>query len=394
LSIRPPRGTREQDSSSSTLDRAVANTGEHDQQEYRVRARALVGAIAEGTASERASALDALHALGQESGDVDVWVTYARGLAAAKRPADSVKVLEWLVNVVPSEPALHIELALAHAAIGNDQLARQGLEALLSEDVPDDVRVIATFRLAALGAPGFAVAVDPDVSELQRAALQERIASGQVTPDNAIRLTALAIERREEDPSGATLAEAAHVIEDALKRSPGHVQLLEHLVFVYTLTGDERADQALRELESVAPDSPVLAAFRDDEALQHDMQQVRSRLEQLVRTVATGNDQARAAALADLAAGVARFPADPEHRTTYAIALMISGREEEAVAQASVGAGLAGESHAMHYNIGQVFLRAGERERAHEHLRRAREYARDDRERADAEELLAQLDHG
>ena len=60
--------------------------------------------IAAGSGSERTAAVDALEALGKETGDPQVWLAYARGLAAVGRPADSVRALQWLVEVVPSEP--------------------------------------------------------------------------------------------------------------------------------------------------------------------------------------------------------------------------------------------------------------------------------------------------
>lgn len=367
---------------------------EHTRQTYRARASALVKRVAQGTESERVSALDALHALGQESGDAEVWLAYAHGLSGAGEAGDAVKVLEWLVDIDP-EPAYQIHLAEGHAALGNPHRARQILEALLSEDIPADLRAFAILRVATLGGAGHYVdPQDARVRDLQRATLRARIASGAGTPEDAIRLTALAIEHRSEDPGGDALVEAARAIEAALERAPGHVSLLEHLVLVQTLTGDARAHRTLLELERVAPDSGLLEAFVDDANLRRDAQQLRSRLGLLLTSVAEGDAARRAAALADLAMGVARFPADPDHRSTYATALMIAGCREEAIEHASVAARLAGDSHAINYNVGQVFLRAGERERAREHLSLAWEYARDDQERADADELLAQLGDG
>ena len=347
--------------------------------------------IAAGSGSERTAAVDALEALGKETGDPQVWLAYARGLAAVGRPADSVRALQWLVEVVPSEPEFRIELATAHASIGDEQQARQILEALLKESLPEAMWVRALMRLGSLRSTHWAAAADARGRELQRTALRARIASGEGTPEDVVRLADLALEHRADDLSGAALAEAARAIEDALKRSPDHVALLEQLVLIYVLTSDARRDERLRELERVAPDSPLLEAFSGDEGARRDAQ---AALALLLEQVATGDAVTRAAALADFGARVAQFPGDPERRSAYAMALAIAQQHDEAVEQASAAADLAGESHVIHYNVGQVFLRTGRRKRARRHLELAREYASDAVERADADELLAELGDG
>ena len=266
------------------------------------------------------------------------------------------------------------------------------LESIPDEGVDPDVWMAAKLRAAAMRDPGESATWDQPVRDLQRDVLRARLATGRASSEDVIRFAQIAVDHRVEDPSGAGLAEAEQAIVDALEQSPGDVSLLEHQLLIRQLTGDPRVHDSLRELERVRPDSPLLQAFVEQPTDRQVLEETQARLARLFQDAVQSDPSTRAAALTDLGAEVARFPGEVQRRTAYALALMIAGRHDEAVEQASVGARLAGDDHAMHFNLGQVFLGAGKVKRARKHLLLARQYAVDDEERADADKLLARLD--
>jgi tetratricopeptide (TPR) repeat protein len=348
----------------------------------RRRAQELHTAVARGTDSERKWALRELRELCEATPDTEVWLRYSRALATAGYRVKQVEVLERLVASEPYDFGLRIELSSALDAIGHHEQAEQTMREL-APDLPPDVPALVRPR------------TDRARVELQRNALRSRIDGGHGTADDAVRLAGLALDHYAQEPDGEALNEAARVLEDARTRWPRRVDVLEHLLLVYSVSRAEpgRVGVLAQELEEIAPESPLMRVFKPvDDWLEHETRESHEGKRRLLRRAFDRDAGTRAAALEDLRSKVARFPGDLEYRTFYASALMVNGRRAQALEQAAAAAELVEEdNHEMNYNIGQVYLHAGKTRRAREHLLRARASARDDEERADADELLAKL---
>ena len=313
-----------------------------------------------------------------------MWLECARGLSAAGHATEAIKALEWLVESHPAEPVFRFELSNAHAAVGNYHRAR-----LCWSRSRTRAWTPMSGWPPSCGPPQCAIRGERHLGPARPRPAAGCVAGpagdGRASSEDVIRFAQIAVDHRVEDPSGAGLAEAEQAIVDALEQSPGDVSLLEHQLLIRQLTGDPRVHDSLRELERVRPDSPLLQAFVEQPTDRQVLEETQARLARLFQDAVQSDPSTRAAALTDLGAEVARFPGEVQRRTAYALALMIAGRHDEAVEQASVGARLAGDDHAMHFNLGQVFLGAGKVKRARKHLLLARQYAVDDEERADAD---------
>ena len=189
--------------------------------------------------------------------------------------------------------------------------------------------------------------------------------------------------------------EAVAVLERATEAYPEHQALAEMLVACYLRFGpEEKAQEALGTLEQLAPDSEI---FRirdtvDEEGARAFAAEVSQRVENAFRIAASGDSELRAPAVAELRHAVASFPRNRRYRELYAFALMCAGEQEALHQQAERLAAEVPDDHAAHFNLGQMFWRAGDPKRGRHHLDLSLRYAKSDEEKRDVAEQIATLE--
>jgi len=116
------------------------------------------------------------------------------------------------------------------------------------------------------------------------------------------------------------------------------------------------------------------------------------RAAELMKAVCQGDASAREAAVEEFSSIVARYPDNTDFRLQYAFALMAASRKEEALKQARLLAHAPSTSHSFYFNLGQVFWLCGDSEQGRHHLDLALRFARNEEEKQDVRDRLADLD--
>src|SRR5262249_21626736 len=162
-------------------------------------------------------------------------------------------------------------------------------------------------------------------------------------------------------------------------------EALELLIGVYGATGpDARWNEAIRELERIAPDSRVLEAIdRQPEYHKSYNESMGARIDNLLKEAIRGGAEA-ADALQSLRALVQRFPDNDYYHMALMCALSVNSDIHGALAQAEWLGERPNPTHERQFIVAQVFLSAGDRQRAEEHFAEAYRLARTDQDRQDS----------
>lgn len=354
----------------------------------------LLERMRHGSEGERAAVLEELAAKTQVLPlNPNALNVYGIALLTAERRYAAVAVLSRSCREKPAESAFRLNLALACWYAGCRGLTRHHLESVIEGGHADENMIaVANGRLREYFGDEV---VDRELHQLQRAALSERRQAGNVDAFQFIALARL-IEAEVASPADEGLFdEALSVLEEGHRLHPHSVPLLERLSHGYIRAGRlEDYDRILLSIERDAARSATLEALESG-LDPSDAGDKRAFNQTLVGDVfQAGNPRLREAALADLAQRAARLPHDEDLRTAYAFALLFAGERERAVEQGEWLLAKREASHELHFNLGQLFWKAGDEARGRHHLDLASELAGSDRERQDVEFILARMSSG
>ncbi|MFG1990795.1 tetratricopeptide repeat protein [Actinoplanes sp. NPDC048988] len=319
------------------------------------------------------------------SGDPATIRVYAAGLLAADRPHQAVSVLHRLTETHPDDVPARVDLARADIAVGflDDAAAQLTTAAGLAGELPGARHEIRR-RIDGLAAWRRWMTLHLRFHELRVAAFRERAEAGSAgaDPQAARAYSLLLLERNDE---------ATAVLETARRAAPRHERTLELLTMAYLHAGrTEDWHRALRELEQVAPHSQVVELLgdqrdRDVEVFDRDQNDL---LQVLTQRALSGD----AEAIETLRGQCRRNPGDRTRANLLMFAEMAHGDLDAAVRLADQLAALDDPGHSLHYNMAQVYWRAGRLADARRQLDLADRTAADAQDRAEAARLRASLE--
>lgn len=316
-------------------------------------------------------------------------------LAEARWLSQAVAAFDRAVELRPSSDIDRLNAAIALVELGEMNLALLRLAPLVdSAQVRDQARRLHD----EISAAQRNLDRERAFASLQIAMLRERISGGTATLADRVELARLLFGLSLSGVEEHGYEQALMVLEPVLAENPRYVEALEIKVAALIYTGDGAGlDKALIDLERLAPDSNILELYERMRRAEDSGERAPRHVSDLLR-LASGTGPEADAALASLRERNLRLPDDEE----YAVALMFA---EIAQRRCAVAIELADDlarrrpsTHELHFNLGQVYWMAGDPERGRQHLTLAATLARDDQERLDVVERVAQLsgtgDHG
>ena len=353
-------------------------------------ARALIDVIQRGASDDAAAALRELEERAGASNDSRCLAELAEGYYVAREYDEARAVLRHCVEIDPQHDNCRRNLAMAYLHNGQVELCRYHLAALVQNAELDTMRRLAEQQLGECEAAFGLREVDQRFIGLQENALREQATSPSAPAVVYLRLARVILRRGRVTGSASAQTRAIEVLQDATRRFPRDTALLELLISCYQLRDPEhRQDHALRALERLDPESPVLHGPIDLDPVQRTMW---THLHELFQE-ATGRDHSsRPAALADLSRIVAISPSNPDYRLMYALALVESESPQAALEQAAVLSQLGEESFPVHWGLAQLYERLGDVESQRRHLELAVGYASTEADRQDARKSLRNLE--
>ena len=362
----------------------------------------LLDLVERATPEELERALGVLSGRAASGGPSDAHLL-AVGLASARRFNEAIPVYQAAIEAAPERPEFRLNLAAAYVQTGQVELAGTTLDTAMAAAADGQVRmagrtrdqVRAAFQRRREEINRWTAWRDKQhqLLRLRVGMLRERVAGGDATVADRVRLTNDLLALRSFPGAEETLDEAGGVLEAALEAEPRNVGVLERLVFVYALSRDGRLNDVLRQLEVVAPYSPALTAFaRSGKATDRESEAWREKAESLFHVAVTRLRTPEAEdALAALRQFVRRAPRSRKFRGMLMFGEYMNGNMAQAVALAEALEAESGLSHEEHFNIGQVFWHHDE-ERGRAHLAAAYDKAATEQERRDVDEVIAMLD--
>lgn len=357
----------------------------------------LLDRIRNGLNEERLLALDELVQYAQRAGQLDVWNAAGVGLHLAGRHDQATSIFEQLVQAAPDHDVYRLNLATSLSQTVQVERCRLQLRHVAEHGSTEQARGYAAEQLRGyeefLGLSGR----DRKLRDLQIASLRRSLGQPGAPAASYVSLARMLYMRSMSDGDEQGLAEATAVLEKGQVAFPDETPILELLIVCYLRHDPEgRLPGVASRLEQVAPHSPVLRRLEGvtDERVRDWVAHMAQRMRSLFASVSDNDSSpaSRQAALDDLGRIVSMYPDNPDYRVTYAFALLVLGRKEDALAQARILDPVAIESHSFHFNLGQIFWLGGDAERGRHHLNLALLYAADDQERQDARERIADLD--
>lgn len=378
---------------------AMVLLDERDRTEENLR---LLDLVERATPEELERALGLLSARAASGGPSELHLL-AVGLALAKRFNEAIPVYQAAIEAAPDRPEFRLNLAAAYMKTGQVELAGAGLDTAMAAAASGQVRmagrtrdqVRAAFQRRRDQLDAWIAWRDKEhqLVRLRVRMLRERVAADDATVTDRVRLANDLLALRSFPGAEETLDEAGGILEAAQEVEPQNAEVLERLVFVYALTRDGRLNDVLRQLEVVAPNSAVLAAFaRSRKAADRESKARREKAESLFQVAITRLRTPEAdAALAALRQFVRRAPRSRYFRGMLLFGEYLNGNLAQAVALAEALEAEPGLSHEEHFNIGQVFWHHDE-ERGRAHLAAAYDKAATEQERRDVDEVIAMLE--
>jgi tetratricopeptide (TPR) repeat protein len=362
----------------------------------------LLALVKRATPEELERVLGVLSA-GAASGGPSELHLLAVGLASARRFDEAIPVFRAAIEAAPGRPEFRLNLAAAYVETGQVELAGATLDRAMAAAASGQVRMAGRTRDQVRAA--FQRRRDEldkwiawrdkqrQLVRLRIGMLRERVAAGDATMADRVQLASELLRLRKFPDTEETLAEVASVLEVAQAMEPRNAEVLELLAYLYVLIHDNRQHDMLRQLEEVAPDSRVLAAFTvSEEDVTRGMGDRRARAESLFEVAVTRIRTPDAeAALAELRLVARNSPRNREFRGMLMFGEYVNGNMAQAVALAESLAAEPDLSHGEHFNIGQVFWSHDE-ERGRAHLAAAYDKASTEQERRDVDEIIAMLE--
>jgi tetratricopeptide (TPR) repeat protein len=362
-----------------------------------VRRRQIIAEIRDASQSDQEATIAELQREAQASeGDERTWSDLALGMFQAGYFEDACDLFRKLADLFPEHDVHRINVATCLSQMAQFELCRHELEHVRSHGQTEDGRRTAAELLQGLIQWRSKSARDMQFARLRLAALRERVEAAEAEPDEYVQLARLQIEQESDDLTGMEAAydQARQTLEQGKKRFPESVPILEHLAFVYlrTLNAESQLDAILQKLQRIAPDSQVLQAGQaaNDEEAEAFSKRMQGRAWELMKNCEQDDPPLVEASLRELQKMVVMYAMSPEYRKTYAFALMIAGRNDEARRQAEILESLDADSHDMHFHLGQIFSACGDVPRGLRHLELALQSAASQEDREQTEMLIAQ----
>lgn len=354
-------------------------------------ARELVRSLRTAPSGVRTAALQHLEQRARDSGgNPAAWNLYALALGEVGRSGEAAEILERVVAAAPAVAIYRVSLATMYSNARQFERCRYHLEHLAVHGVTQADRDLANQQLDGMRAFHREAGDEQELLDTQTEALRERVRCNAASAQDFVALGRLLLRNRPRDDE-SLLPEAIAVLDYGRSVHPASVPILEHLILgLLRYDPDNRLDAAVLELESVAPDSPALAALRritDDDVATHE-QEMETRVQGLMGAAFGEEPRLREIAVNELGNLVAAFPQNPHYRCAFALALSVNDRHADALTQARRVDEYGQLSHSHHFNLGQVFDFVGEPESAERHFQLALETASTEQERADALEML------
>jgi tetratricopeptide (TPR) repeat protein len=357
----------------------------------------LLARIEHGLDADREEALNALYAKAQATQGESDLKYLALGLVLAGRLTEASNLYLVLVNSYPDVDSYRISLATAYTQAGQFELSKYHLRHVINHGTSEEERAFAGEQLAGLENHLGQTDQNQRYLQLQINSLRERIANEGTDATAYQRLGRLLLRREWGGSSEVGDQDAVSVLEEGHRLFPESVEILEYLTLCY-LRHDPlgHLDATLLKLEKLAPHSAALQSLRniDEQTSAEYYQENSQRAHVLLQHAQSEDVELQSAALHELERMVTRWPSNPEYRTTYAFALMVVGRFEDAIIQATKLIEHAGESHNAHFNIGQIFWICGDESQGRRHLNLALQYARNKQEQEDVVDRITELSKG
>ena len=333
----------------------------------------------------------------QSDGDPERWGDAADGYFAARMYSDAAAILRQLVDLDPENDRHRANLAMACWQTEQVALCRFHFKYLAERSRSAEVRDYAARQLEAYERGLGLTPRDEELSRLQESSLREVMRSpDHRTPEACVRLARLLIRRGKLRGDETFMHDATSVLEDGRQLFPKAPAILEHLVLRYLQQDpQQRLNGVLRELEEVAPESPALKTLADLDTAESEetFRRTMAARATALFEAATGQDVSmRTAALEDLRRMVGQSPENSQYRLTLAFALAMNHVRDEALGHAALLAQAPVDTHAFHFNLGQIFWLCGDAGNGHHHLDLARQFAETDEERRDVVERIADLE--
>lgn len=354
----------------------------------------IIDLIASAVPDVAKDALGELESRARVSGNPDQYADLARAYIVLRRFDDAVDILSRLVEFDASRDEDRFSLAMSYWQLEQVELCRLHLAHVAEHAVSEPLRSRANVELRqyveALGLGE----LDKQLMLRQEASLREQLTNVSAPAVSFIRLGRLLLRRGRLTGEADMQACAATTLEDGHQRHPKDPTILELLIFCYLHhDAGERLDRALHELEQIDPESDLLNDLKRQRPEDSEsVQRVAERVKGLLQQASTGNPPTRQAALKGLGAIVANAPTNTQYRLAYAFALVGNSEYSKALENAMLLSQTSIESHAFHFNLGQIFWLSGDDVRGRFHLELSLRYAHTDEERKDVRDRIAYLE--
>jgi len=341
----------------------------------------------------RAEQAEALRRLQEDAAAVDRRKLHIAGLGFARlgRADEAIAAFERASKLDPADALDVVNVAVGLMSIGETERARRRLMPLAQGD--DNTSETARRYLAEIDRIQQAADREIRFAELRVAALRERFLAGTATIDELVQLSRSLASFVTNGRAGYDWAEVTRVLETVRERDPRNVEALELLTAAYGATGqDAQMDKAVRDLEKIAPDSVVFQTIDGQQPGYHKWynESMGARIDNLLKEAIRGGADAKDA-LQSLQALVQRFPDNDYYHMALMCALSVNSDNPGAIAQAEWLGERPNPTHERQFIVAQVFLSAGDRQRAEEHFAEACRLARTDQDRQDSLDRLAYL---
>lgn len=339
-----------------------------------------------------AEQVEALRRLQEDATAVDRRTLHVAGLGLARlgRADEAIAAFERASKLDPADALDVVNVAVGLMAIGETERARRRLMPLAQGN--DNTSEIARRYLAEIDRILQAANRETRFAELRVAALRERFLAGTATNDELVQLARSLASFVANGRTGYDWADVTRVLEAVRERDPRKVEALELLTVAYGATGqDAQMNEVMQQLEKIAPDSRVFQAI-DKRPEYHKWynESMEARVDNLLKEAIRGEAEAKEA-LQSLRALVQRFPDNDNYHMALMCALSVNSDIPGALAQAEWLGQRPNPTHERQFIVAQVFLSAGDRQRAEEHFAEAYRLARTDQDRQDSLDRLEHL---
>jgi tetratricopeptide (TPR) repeat protein len=344
---------------------------------------------------ERDNAIQELITMAKRSNEPTDWNLVGLGMFDCGRTDQAIKLFAELVDIYPGDDIFRFNLATCYSQHEEIEMCRYHLQQIVEKGNNPDNK---TYARELLDNDRFLGRSEDDAQlrQLQMKSLRKKIIVPDRRQEDFVALAKLLLLEFRMKNNEELLQEAVTVLEHANSLYPGHTEILGHLVLVYLHNGSQqKLDDAIRQLEQAAPDSPLLAKLSniDDKTANDFSKKIYEQAGYLFQLVINNEGDIRERALKDLRRLVTVYPQNLHNRLYFAFALAVAGNTNDSLREANNLSVNPIPSHSFHFNLGQVFYICGDKERGRQHLDIALELAETNEEKKDVKERIEDLEN-